>query len=248
MSSRGPSAPARPRVILFLGAPGSGKGTQSALLATKLGITALSTGEMLRAEAQQNTPAGRKLRRVLASGALVADDLVCEAVASRIEREMPNGGIILDGFPRTLAQAERLDGILRELNLPRPTVLHLNVTREHIVARLAARRQCASCGAIYNLISRPSMRGEFCESDGGALVQREDDSPDVIHKRLTAFDLACAPLAEYYRGEDYHWIYGDRPARAVAAQLLAVLNARKAKSEKAASAKALGSAKARAAA
>src|SRR6185312_3428878 len=166
----------RARIIVFLGAPGSGKGTQSALLSAELGIAALSTGEMLRAEAQRETSAGRKLRKVLASGALVADELVCDAVAARLKREIANGGMILDGFPRTLAQAERLDGILRGLDLGPAMVLHLDVPREHIVARLTARRQCASCGAIYNLVSRRSGRGEVCESDGGALVQREDDS------------------------------------------------------------------------
>jgi adenylate kinase len=233
MSSRGQTAPPRPRVIVFLGAPGSGKGTQSALLAAKLGIPALSTGDMLRAEAQEKTPAGRKLRRVLASGALVADELVCGAVASRLKREMPNGGLILDGFPRTLAQAECLDRILQNLGLPRPTVLHLHVSRVRIVARLTARRQCVSCGAIYNLISRPSARGEFCEAEGGLLVQREDDSEAVILKRLTAFDLACAPLVEYYRDDDYRWVDGDRPTATVAAQLLSMVRVRRIKSEKA---------------
>ncbi|HWF11322.1 MAG TPA: nucleoside monophosphate kinase [Bryobacteraceae bacterium] len=235
MPSRGLSTPlpALPRVILFLGSPGSGKGTQSSLLAAKMGIPALSTGEMLRAEAQRKTAAGKKLRRILASGALVADDLVCEAVASRLRREMPRGGLILDGFPRTLAQAECLDDILRGMNLPGPTVLHLHVSRERIVARLAARRQCSSCGAVFNLVSRPSRRGAICENDGGALVEREDDSEAVILKRLTAFDLACAPLVEYYRADDYHWIDGDRSTAAVAAQLLSIVKARKPRREKA---------------
>lgn len=222
----------RARIIVFLGAPGSGKGTQSALLSAELGIAALSTGEMLRAEAQRETSAGRKLRKVLASGALVADELVCDAVAARLKREIANGGMILDGFPRTLAQAERLDGILRGLDLGPAMVLHLDVPREHIVARLTARRQCASCGAIYNLVSRRSGRGEVCESDGGALVQREDDSEPVILKRLTAFDLACAPLVEYYRGANYHWIDGGGSTAAVAAQLLSIVKARGKKPEK----------------
>jgi adenylate kinase len=196
-------------------------------------MAALSTGEMLRAEAEQKTAAGRKLRNVLASGALVADELVCAAVASRLKREIANGGLIIDGFPRTLAQAEHLDAILRGFDLPRPTVLHLHLSREHIVARLTARRQCASCGAIYNLVSRRSGRGEICERDGGALAQRADDSEAVILKRLTAFDLACAPLVEYYRAGDYHWIDGDRSTEAVAAQLFSIVKGRRVKPEKA---------------
>lgn len=213
----------RDRVILFLGAPGSGKGTQSAWLSERLGIPSLSTGEMLRAEAKRNTARGRRLRDVLASGALVDDALVCDAVDARLRRELPGRGIILDGFPRTVAQAKCLDATLSSFGVSGPLVLHLDVSRELIVTRLTARRQCVQCGSIFNLTSRPSRLGARCENDGASLVQRDDDTESVIRRRLTEFDLACAPLVEYYKGANYHWIDGDRDTDAVSAALLAIV-------------------------
>jgi len=184
---------------------------------------------MLRAEAKRNTAAGRKLRQVLASGALVADSLVCEAVEARLKRELPERGIILDGFPRTRKQAQCLDEILAGMGMPGPLVLHLDVARERLTGRLTARRQCAVCGTIYNLLSRPSRSGDVCENDRGRLVQREDDTEEVIHRRMTEFDLACAPLVEYYSKADYHRIDGDRETEAVSAAILAIVGPGKAR-------------------
>src|SRR5580658_4835998 len=183
------------RVILFLGAPGSGKGTQSSLLSAQLGIPCLSTGEMLRAEAARNA----KLRDILAAGSLVDDSVVCRAVSDRLKRELPSRGIILDGFPRTRRQAECLDQILAGMGLPGPLVLHLDVSRDRLLGRLTSRRQCAVCGTIFNLLSRPSSLGERCENDGGILLQREDDAEAVILRRLTEFDRWCEPLVDFYR-------------------------------------------------
>ena len=177
---------------------------------------------MLRAEAKQDTPAGLKLRGILASGALVEDKVVCDAVRSRLRRELPARGMILDGFPRTRKQAECLDAILSGMGLPGPMVLHLDVSRERLLSRLTSRRQCAVCGSIYNLLSHPSTLGTLCEKDGGALLQREDDTEAVIRRRLIEFDLACAPLLEYYAEADYHRIDGDRATSAISAELLAI--------------------------
>jgi adenylate kinase len=212
------------KVIIFLGAPGSGKGTQSAWLSSRLGVPSLSTGEMLRAEAGQETPAGRKLRRLLASGSLVSDAVVCDAVQSRLRGEPGRKGIILDGFPRTIKQAECLDRILAGLKMPGPLVLHLDVSRERLLERLTARRQCATCGTIYNLVSRPSREESRCENDGRELVQREDDTEAVILRRLTEFDELSAPLIAYYRKANYHRIDGDREAAAVSADLLRIVD------------------------
>jgi adenylate kinase len=211
------------RVILFLGAPGSGKGTQSSLLGRVLGVPGLSTGDMLRAEASKPTPAGLKLKKILASGSLVSDDVVCEAVSSRLRSDLPQRGIILDGFPRTVKQAECLDRILSGMGMPGPTVLHLDVPRERLFSRLTARRQCAVCGEIFNLVSRPSSRGLQCEKDGGTLIQREDDSEAVVLRRLIEFDLACAPLVNYYSRANYHRIDGDRDTSVVLAELRSIV-------------------------
>jgi adenylate kinase len=211
------------RVILFLGAPGSGKGTQSSWLSGQLGIPSLSTGDMLRAEAGRNTTAGIKLRKILASGFLVDDEVVCQAVSARLRREVPARGIVLDGFPRTRKQAECLDRILSGMGMPRPVVLHLDVSRDRLLSRLTSRRQCAVCGTIFNLMSRPSSLGTQCENDGGVLLQREDDSEAVILRRLTEFDRSCAPLVDFYSGADYHRIDGDRDTEVVSAQLLEIV-------------------------
>jgi adenylate kinase len=208
------------RVILFLGAPGSGKGTQSSWLSSQLGIPSLSTGEMLRAEAKQNTPAGLRLREILASGSLVEDATVCDAVGSRLRSEGRDRGIILDGFPRTVEQAECLDRILAGMKMPGPLVLHLEVSRERLLARLTGRRQCALCGAIFNLLSRPSLAGTRCEIDGGELLQRDDDAESVIARRLAEFETSCAPLVEYYRKAAYRRIDGDRDAGLISAEVL----------------------------
>jgi adenylate kinase len=215
-----------PRVILFLGAPGSGKGTQSSWLSDQLGIPTLSTGEALRTEAKRSTAAAVRLRRVLASGELVSDETVCEVVAGRLRRDRPERGLILDGFPRTLKQAIYLDALLDELNLPRPTVIHLQVSEEGLLRRLSARRHCAVCGAVYNLISRPSLRGPRCEHDGGLLVERDDDREEVIVRRLREFESATAPLIQYYRKADFHQVNGDRGLDDVAAELMNIAGAK----------------------
>jgi adenylate kinase len=221
------------KVILFLGAPGSGKGTQSAWLSSQLAIPSLSTGEMLRAEAKKETPAGLKLRGIVASGSLVSDAVVCDAVRSRLRRELRahigNKGMILDGFPRTITQAECLDQILAGLKMPGPLVLHLDVSRQRLIERLTSRRQCSDCGAIFNLVSRPSLAGLRCEHDGGELLQRHDDTEAVIVRRLADFEASSALLIEHYRKAEYHRIDGDRDAGAISKELLRIANPQRAR-------------------
>lgn len=217
-------------VILFLGAPGSGKGTQSSWLSGELGISCLSTGEMLRSEARANTARGMELRRTLASGSLVGDAAVCSIVESHLRRAFApggSGGAILDGFPRTVNQAMFLDSLLVELGQAPPEVLHLDISTEGLVRRLTARRQCAACGAVYNLASRPSSRGSRCERDGGALILRDDDSESVVLRRIAEFEKMSAPLIDYYRGRGYHRIDGDGDLQAISEDLLnAIIPAR----------------------
>ena len=205
------------RVIVFIGAAGSGKGTQSLRLASELGIPCLSTGEALRAEAERPTPAGVRLRRLLASGSLVSDEVVCKVVASRLRAQT-----ILDGFPRTVRQASFLDGILAEMGLPRPLVFHLDVPKAALIQRLAARRHCVRCGCVYNLISRPSLGGLRCEIDGGPLTAREDDKKAAILKRLAEYDQSASALIEYYAGADYYRLEGVQVPDAIAATLVRI--------------------------
>jgi adenylate kinase len=211
------------RVIVFIGAPGSGKGTQAARLSRRLGIAALSTGEMLRAEANRDTAEGRRLRAILAAGSLVDDTVVCAAVNARLQRELPGRGIILDGFPRNLNQARRLNRILAGMGQPGPLVVHMQVSRDCLMQRLTLRRHCGVCGTVYNLALRPSLLGAHCENDGEPLLTRDDDKEWVIAKRFDEFDRAVAPLVDFYRRADYHLINGDQDAEVIAASLSAIV-------------------------
>ena len=187
------------RIILFIGAPGSGKGTQSSLLASRSAIPCVSTGAILRHAATLNTPDGFRLRQIMANGALVDDATVCDAVVARLRTLRSSESLILDGFPRTVGQARRLDETLRGLGIPGPTVLHLDVPNAVLIRRLSTRRQCASCGAVYNLSSNPSTNGPRCELDGGALVERDDDGEGVVARRLAAYEAETVPVIDYYR-------------------------------------------------
>ena len=186
-------------------------------------MPACSTGQMLRAEAATNSVAGYQLRYMLASGSLLPDELVCTAVASRLQRDVPASGIILDGFPRTVAQAKFLDGLLGDLGMSRPEVIHLDVPQDLLLKRLTARRQCSRCGEIYNLISRPSAKGRLCEKDHAALVQRDDDTEGVILHRFSEYEALSAPLIRYYAGERYHRLDGSRSASEISRDLAAMM-------------------------
>ncbi len=222
------------RIILLMGAPGSGKGTQSSLLESKFGFTCISTGAMLRQEARQDTPSGFRLRQVMASGELVDDATVCNAVASQIKTLAAQSfgakaNLIIDGFPRTVEQAKCLDRLLAETGVPGPLVLHLDVPQDVLLRRLARRRQCAVCGAIYSLASGPaaaelSAGGGRCRIDGGALVERDDDSEGVVERRLVAYAASTLPVLDYYRRRDYRsGIYrrldGNRSAGEIAKEV-----------------------------
>lgn len=212
-----------PRVILLMGAPGSGKGTQSARLTSLLGIPSLSTGEILRAASMRETVEGRSVRGILASGALVDDQTVCAAIASRLREELSSGGVILDGFPRTVEQACFLDSVLASMGLPAPTVVHIEVSCGSLLNRLTARRQCATCGRIYNLHTCPSTLVDICESDGGHLQQRADDNEETILRRFAEYEDRTSPVLAYYEDCDFHTIDGDADPEDVAHAVLAAI-------------------------
>jgi adenylate kinase len=204
-------------IILLFGPPGCGKGTQAAAIAHRWGIPAISTGAMFRAECQAGTELGRKACAVLKSGGLVDDAIVNRIVSGRIRQPDCAGGFLLDGYPRTAAQAQFLDGLLAERGLPAPVAICLDVPDHVLVARITARRQCPVCGRIYNLLSQAPQTGETCDRDGAQLVRREDDTEVVIRQRLAAYHQAIGPLFAHYR--QMHHVDGGRPPELIAQEI-----------------------------
>lgn len=198
-------------MILLFGPPGSGKGTQSPLISRLLQIPAISTGEMLRAEVEEGTPLGKEARAVLAAGQLVSDEIVNEMLVHRITQPDCKNGFLLDGYPRTLPQAEFLDAKLAELGYPPPTVFHLATPQSVLIERISSRRQCPKCGRIYNLLFKPPLRPGVCDDDGTRLVRRSDDSVEVVRARLEAYERMTAPIMDHYADGDYHSISANRP-------------------------------------
>ncbi len=186
-------------VILF-GPPGSGKGTQAAILKQNLGLPHISTGDILRERIASGDPLGREVAEIMNTGELVSDAIVNRIVDERVEQPDAAKGFILDGYPRTVAQAELLNAMLRVKGV-RSVVVHLLVEYNEVIARLAWRRQCALCGELQRVESNGSRK---CVKCGGAnLVVRDDDRPDVVEQRLKAYDQKTAPVLSYLRGVGY---------------------------------------------
>jgi len=210
-------------VLLLFGPPGSGKGTQSRLIANWLGIPAISTGDMLRAEIQAGTALGEAARSIMASGGLVGDDLVNRMLANRVSQPDSRKGFLLDGYPRTVEQAEFLDRLIEERRISKPFILHLDVPTDALVGRLTSRRQCPTCGRIYNLLHQPPKRAGFCDDDGTALVTRKDDQEDVVKERLRTYDSVSRPVLAHYQDSNYHQIRGDRSPSYIFEEISGVL-------------------------
>ncbi|MBV8551310.1 MAG: nucleoside monophosphate kinase [Acidobacteriaceae bacterium] len=207
-------------VVIFLGPPGSGKGTQAARLASTLGIPAISTGEILRRECRSGSELGTAVETVLESGHLVGDELMNQVVAHRLLEDDCHGGCILDGYPRTAAQARFLNEFLWRGAMPQPLIFDFRLPFREIVARLGHRRQCPKCGRIISLEPGKDGSGVFCERDGSLLIQRADDRPDVIRARMRLYEQNAKELTHYYRGQSYHRISAGRPPEAIADDLL----------------------------
>ena len=211
-------------VILF-GPPGAGKGTQGDLLAAKAGLRKLSTGDLLREAMRDGTPLGQKAKRYYDAGELVPDQVILDLVKETLAENPAHKGFILDGFPRTLTQARALDVMLSELKQPISAVLMLDVPDETIVKRLGGRWSCPQCGAVYNQhFDKPSKEGT-CDKCGNTLVQRKDDEPTTVQRRLDVFRKQTAPVLEYYRQgvTPVFTIPGDRTIDAVQADLAKAL-------------------------
>jgi adenylate kinase len=187
------------RAVIFLGPPGAGKGTQAKQIAQEYGVPHISTGDMFREHVSRGTPLGLRAKAIMERGELVPDDLVLSMVEERISRLDCADGFILDGFPRTLPQAQRLDEILGRCKV-QPLVIHFVVDQNQLIRRLTGRRTCGICGEIYNIYDHPPKVPGRCDRDGGELVQRPDDREEVIAERLAAYERQTRPLVDYYRG------------------------------------------------
>jgi adenylate kinase len=199
MPEAGVAAKGLGRAVIFLGPPGAGKGTQAKQIAESYGVPHLSTGDMFREHVSRGTPLGLRAKPIMERGELVPDDLVLSMVEDRISRPDCADGFILDGFPRTLPQAEKLDEILRRRFKVEPLVVHFVVDKNQLMRRLTGRRVCGIGGEIYNIYDHPPKVPGRCDRDGGELIQRPDDREEVIAERLAAYQRQTRPLVDYYR-------------------------------------------------
>jgi adenylate kinase len=190
----------RPHRLVLLGPPGAGKGTQAELLTQALGNCHLSTGDLFRAAqcVPDPSPALRDALAAMRRGELVSDEVVVALVRERARCLRCRGGFLLDGFPRTVAQAEALDALLAEQGVALDAVLSYELPLEEVVARLSGRRTCPACKAVYHIAARPPRVEDVCDRCGGRLVQRADDRPESIRVRLHAYEESTRPLADYY--------------------------------------------------
>ena len=210
--------------MIFLGPPGAGKGTQAKQIAKHYGVPHLSTGDMFRDLVARDTPLGRRAKPIMDRGDLVPDDIVLEMVAERISRPDTARGFVLDGFPRTLPQAEKLGEILQARSWGQALVVHFVVDPGQLVRRLTGRRICSVGGEIYNIYDQPPKVEGRCDNDGGQLIHRADDREEVIVERLAAYQEQTRPLVDYYRSQGVLVdVDGMQPPAAVTAKVLEIL-------------------------
>ena|SRR3989338_8700940 len=185
--------------MVLLGPPGAGKGTHAKILSERYRIPHISTGDLLRDEIERGTPLGKRAQSFIDSGKLVPDEVVIDMMGERLEQTDAQNGFILDGFPRTVEQAKALDRMLRERRTPLNLVLQFNTSEKVIVDRLSGRRVCTNCGANYHVRNIPPKREGICDVCAKPLVQRKDDDPNTIRKRLKVYEEQTALLIEFYK-------------------------------------------------
>ncbi len=184
--------------IIMLGAPGAGKGTYAKQITQKYGIPAISTGDIFRENIKNGTELGKKAKGYMDAGNLVPDELVCDLVVDRLKQDDCKKGYILDGFPRTIPQAEALTEALKKQDDSIDFALEINMADEAIVERMAGRRVCKNCGATYHVVNIPPKKEGICDECGGEIILRDDDAPETVKKRLEVYHEQTAPLIEYY--------------------------------------------------
>lgn len=185
--------------IIMLGAPGAGKGTQAKQIAKTYGVPHISTGDIFRANIKEGTELGKKAQEYMDQGLLVPDELVCDLVVDRIHREDCKKGYVLDGFPRTIPQADALDAALAHNNEKIEFAIDIEVPDENIIKRMSGRRSCKDCGSIFHTVYNPPKKENSCDVCGGELVLRDDDKEDTVKKRLDVYHEQTAPLIAHYK-------------------------------------------------
>jgi adenylate kinase len=218
--------------VILMGAQGSGKGTQATRLCPALKLEKIATGDLFRGEIASGSPVGVELKTILDRGDLVPDDLTNAIVHGRIQSLVDRRdageevqGALFDGFPRTASQASALDGILRDFDDAVSVVVEIDVPRDILIERMAGRRVCTSCGAVYHIESNPASVPGICDKCGGTLVQRDDDTPAAIERRLSLYYQQTAPLLDYYKGQGkLRRVDGNRGIDDVEQSILAIID------------------------
>ncbi|WP_334110324.1 adenylate kinase [Thermodesulfitimonas autotrophica] len=213
--------------LLIMGPPGAGKGTQAAEIVKELKIPHISTGDMLREAVKQGTEMGKKAKEYMDKGQLVPDEVIIGVVKERLGQPDCKVGFLLDGFPRTLPQAEALDQTLKEMGIKLDAVINIRVPREKIVDRITGRRVCRVCGDTYHVVNKPPKESGKCDKCGGELYQRSDDTAETVNKRLDVYEAQTQPLLDYYGKQGIvRDINGDQPINKVLEDILAALKKR----------------------
>ena len=212
--------------IIMLGAPGAGKGTQAKQIADKYQIPHISTGDIFRANIKEGTELGTKAKSYMDQGLLVPDELVVELVADRIVKDDCKNGFVLDGFPRTIPQAEALDEALEKMGEKMDYAIDVDVPDENIVNRMGGRRACLGCGATYHIVNIPTKVEGICDKCGSEVVLRDDDKPETVQKRLCVYHEQTQPLIDYYSAQGIlKSVDGTQPMDDVFADIIAILGA-----------------------
>ena len=212
--------------IIMLGAPGAGKGTQAKQIAGKYSIPHISTGDIFRANIKNGTELGKKAKEYMDQGLLVPDELTCDLVMDRIQQDDCKNGFVLDGFPRTIPQAEALDAALTKIGEKMDYAIDVDVPDENIVSRMSGRRACLDCGATYHIVSLPPKTEGMCYHCGSDLVLRDDDKPETVQKRLTVYHEQTQPLIDYYKNQGIlKSVDGTQPMEAVFTAITDILGA-----------------------
>ena len=212
--------------IIMLGAPGAGKGTQAKQIAGKYQIPHISTGDIFRANIKEGTELGMKAKTFMDQGALVPDELTVALVVDRIQKDECKNGFVLDGFPRTIPQAEVLDKTLAEMGEKMDYAIDVDVPDENIVNRMGGRRACVNCGATYHIVNIPTKVEGICDKCNSETILRDDDKPETVQKRLSVYHEQTQPLIDYYKSQGIlKTVDGTRPMDDVFAAIVEILGA-----------------------